>query len=155
MALATIQELETELLTVIRSVPAFAKNGFSIFDQDEMGEAIRTQTLPCVGVAYDGAEPVSDGTPKTNVHAASLIAVQFVIVIAIQYRYTGQSDTKQQAFSLLHQVRSALLGYKGSNSRPWRFVGERPESEVSGDGVALYSQVWQTTLPIVGNFNFS
>lgn len=154
MGIATIEELEDELLTVVRSVPAFAKNGFSVFDEDEMSEAIRSQALPCVGVAYNGAEPISEGTPKTNVHGAALIDVQFVIVIAIQYRYTGQRDTKQQAFSLLHQVRSALLGYKGSNSRPWRFVGERPESEASGDGVALYSQVWQTTLPIVGNFNF-
>jgi len=155
MALAKISELETELLTAVRTVPAFSANGFSVFSVDDLGATASAQTLPCVGVSYDGAEPLSEATPKTSVHAAALITVQFVIVVAVQYRYTGQDDTKQQAFDLLDQVRSVVLGLKGSNTRPWRFVGERPETEVSGDGVVFYSQVWQTTLPIVGNFNFS
>jgi len=155
MALATVAQLEAELISAVKGVAAFNDSGFSIFDMSDMSDKSAAQTLPAVGVAYDGAEPSAgnDATPATKAHGASLVTVQFVIVIAVQYRYTGQDDTKQQAFALLDQVRAVVLGLKGVNSRPWRFVGERPEADASGDGVVFYSQVWQTTLPIVGNFN--
>lgn len=155
MSTATIASLESELIEVVRSVPAFADNGFSIFDLRDFEDRSAAQTLPVAGVAYEGAE-LSEGNaavPKARSHAVSLLDVQFVIVVAAQYRYTGQDDTKQGVFALLDQVRSVVLGMKAANSRPWRFVGERPEPEASGDGVIFYSQVWQTTLPIVGNFN--
>lgn len=154
MSLATIAALEAELITAVRGVTAFAESGFSIFDMRDFSDKSASQTLPAVGVAYDGAEPVgNDVSPTTKAHSAALLNAQFVIVVAVQYRYTGQDDTKQQAFALLDQVRAVVLGYKGVNSRPWRFIGERPEADASGDGVVFYSQVWQTTLPVVGNFN--
>lgn len=154
MSLATITQLENELIQTIKGVAAFSENGFSIFDLADFGEKLAAQTLPCAGVAYDGAEPAgNDATPTTKAHAAAFLNVQFVVVVATQYRYTGQDDTKQAVFALLDQVRAAVLGLKGVNSRPWRFVGERPEPDPSGDGVVFYSQVWQTTLPIVGTFN--
>lgn len=154
MALATIAQLEAELLQVVKTVPAFAESGFSIFDLDDFAERVAAQTLPCVGVSYDGSAPVgNEATPTTKAHAASVLTMQFIVVVAAQYRYTGQDDTKQSVFALLDQVRTVVLGLKGVNSRPWRFAGERPEPEASGDGVVFYSQVWQTSLPIVGNFN--
>ncbi len=155
MSLATIAQLEAELIDAVKNVPVFSESGFSIFDMSDFSDKAAAQTLPAVGVAYDGAELAggNDATATTKAHSASLVTVQFVIVIAVQYRYTGQDDTKQQAFELLDQVRAVVLGLKGVNSRPWRFVGERPEPDASGDGVVFYSQVWQTTLPIVGNFN--
>lgn len=156
MAIATIPELEAELLEAVRGVPAFAASGFSVFNVDDFGvkSAGQGTSLPAFGVAYDGAEPTGNEVNPTGRGAGSaLLHVQFVIVIAVQYGYTGSDDTKQQAFALLDQVRATVLGLKGVNSRPWRFVGERPEADASGDGVVFYSQVWQTTLPIVGNFN--
>lgn len=154
MALATLADLEAELISVLQGLPIFTESGFSVFNLADFDAKRSAQTLPSVGVAYDGAEPIGkDGVPVTAISAASMLAVQFVIVIAIQYSYTAQDDTKQQAFALLDQTRAALLGMKGVNTRPWRFIGERPEDDASGDGVVFYSQVWQTTLPILGNFN--
>lgn len=157
MTQATISQLEAELIEAVKGVPAFLQSGFSVFDLADMDEKRTAQTLPAFGVAYDGAEPVGNDakpTDRSN-RAVAMVSVQFVIVIATQYRYTGQDDTKQQAFALLDQVRGVLLGYQNANSRPWRFVGERPEPDASGDGVIFYTQVWQTSLPISGNFNSS
>lgn len=156
MAIATIAQLEAELIEAVKTVPAFSDSGFSVFDLGDFeDQSSAGQTLPCVGVSYAGSEPTggNEVTPTTKAHSVVLRNVQFVVVVAAQYRYTAQDDTKQEVFALLDQVRAVLLGLKGVNSRPWRFIVERPEPEASGDGVIFYSQVWQTTLPIVGNFN--
>lgn len=152
--LPTIEDLEKELRGLIVTLPAFSKGGFSAFDLLDADSKRQGFALPAAGTVYVGAEPIgSDGMPVSAVNGASLLAVQFMVVIAIQYSYTGQEDTKPSAFSLLDQIRSLVLGYKGVNTRPWRFIGERPEPAASGDGVAFYSQVWQTILPSVGTFN--
>jgi hypothetical protein len=151
---ATVVQLEDELLRLVREVPAFASSGFSVFDLSDASSQSTGQTLPVVSVAYDGSETVQGNQVTTaggSGGGAALVNVQFVIVMALQYSYTGADDTKQQAFALLDQVRAKVLGFKGVNTRPWRFLGERPEPNTSGDGVVFYSQVWQTTLPIVGN----
>lgn len=155
MSLATVRALEDELLTLVKGVSAFTDSGFSVFDFADFDSKRAGQVLPVVGVAYDGAEPEgNEAIPAASkARAMSVLNMQFVIVVAAEYRYTGQDDTKQDVFDLLDQVRAVVLGYKGVNSRPWRFLGERPEAEESGDGVIFYSQVWQTSLPIVGNFN--
>lgn len=156
--MTNITELEQELRELVKGVAAFKESGFSVFNVDDFDAKKEGQNLPIVAVAYDGSEILgrTDGVPAAAaVQGAAMLNVQFVIVIAVQYGYTNQDDTKQTAFALLDQVRSVVLGYKGVNSRPWRFVGERPEMDSSGDGVVFYSQVWQTTLPIVGNFNNS
>lgn len=154
MAIATLAQLEEELLTEIVKVAAFADSGFSIFDIDDMDDKKAGQTLPCVGVAWDGRTPEgNEAKPTGRTHAATLATVQFIVVVAVEYRYTGSDDTKQQAFALLDQLVAALSGFKGVNSRPWRFAGDAPEVAASGDGVIFYSQAWQTSLPIVGNFN--
>lgn len=154
---ATIQQLEEELLGLVKPLPAFQNVGFSVFDLNDFDSKRSGQTLPVVGVAFNGAEPQSkqskDGRPVADVNATSLILVEFVIVIAVQYSYTSQDDTKPTAFNLLDAIRSAVNGFKGVNNRPWVWVGERPEGDASGDGTVFYSQIWQTTLPTVGNFN--
>ncbi len=157
MTIATISELEIELTGLITAIPSFAKNGFSVFDLDDARakSSQQGQSLPVVSIAYDGMEFVgrNDSAIAEKTQGAGILAVQFIVIIAIQYQYTGQEDTKQTAFDLLGQVRNKVMGYKGVNSRPWRFIGERPEPSDSGDGVVFYSQVWQTALPIVGTFN--
>ena len=153
--LALIENLEAELIARVQSVPAFKESGFSIFDVLDFEAKSAGQTLPTVGIAYDGMEPTGNDVNSAGSRSPSiaLVSAQFIIVIAVQYRYTAQDDTKQQAYALLDQVRAAVMGYQGVNSRPWRFIGERPEANVSGDGVIFYSQVWQTALPVVGTFN--
>lgn len=150
----TLVQLEAELISLVKGVPAFSDSGFSAYDMDDLEAKSAAQSLPTIAVMFDGSLPHNhEVTPTSQVNAASLMSVQFLLVVAVQYGYTGQSDSKQQAFALLDQVRSVVLGFKGVNSRPWRFIGERPEPNASGDGIVLYSQAWQTTLPIIGNFN--
>ena len=110
---------------------------------------------------YNGAIPVERQSGNAAVpvaekaHAVSMLTVQFTVVIAIQYHYGGQDDTKPQAMALLTDIRNKVNGYRKVNTRPWRFFGEKPEPEASGDGIAFYSQVWQTVVSSVGTFNNS
>lgn len=152
----TIDQLDAELLGLVQQVPAFAGNGFSVFDVEDLDNKRGRATLPVVGTAYEGSE--NQKVEGTNVaqgsHLAGLIVVQFAVIIAIQYRFTGEDgSTRSQAHQLLDDTRRVIQGYKGVNTRPWRFVGEQPLPEPSGDGVVYYAQVWQTTLPSIGNFN--
>lgn len=158
----TIEALTEELAGLVQGVPAFAYSGFSIIDFDDLSAKAEGQGLnfPLAGVAYDGAVPMAKAQGSNEVvpvaatsGAASLISMQFTVMIAIQYYYGGQDDTKPQATSLLDDLRNRIMGFKGVNSRPWRFMGEKSEPDASGDGLAFYSQVWQTTISAVGNFN--
>jgi hypothetical protein len=157
---ADITELEAELIELVRQVPAFAASGFSVFDVDDLANRTELQALPIVGVIYDGALPketarnVATGIAQ-GAGSVSIVTLQFTVVIAVQYHYAGQDDTKPQATMLLKDLRNTILGYRGVNTRPWRFVYERPEPEASGDGLVFYSQVWQTDVPVIGNTNNS
>lgn len=153
----TIDDLSRELVGLVKSVPEFAESSYSIFSLEDL-EARATADMPVLpvsGVGYDGAQPVGkDGTPvAVNAGAVTMVEIQFLIIIAIAYRSAGQDDTKPQATNLLDQIRAKVLGYKGVNTRPWRWIGERPEPEASTDGVAFYSQVWRTSVPVKGTFN--
>jgi len=158
--MVTIDALRAELIGLLQEVPAFANSGFSVFDIDDLKEKTDLQTLPIAGVVYDGALPKEAGkNVATGVAvgsgSASVITFQFTIIIAVQYHYAGQDDTKPQATLLLTDLRGRILGFKGVNPRPWRYLMERPEPEASGDGLVFYSQVWQTDIAVVGNFNNS
>lgn len=164
MALPTIVELQEELQSLVKEVPAFRTSGFSTFDEEDLAVQSEGQGLnfPLAGVIYDGAIPtdrIQGGNTANGVaagaHSATTLSMQFTVMIAIQYHYGGQDDTKPQATALLDDLRQRILGYRGVNSRPWRFVGEKPEPAASGEGLALYSQVWQTVVAAVGNFNNS
>ena len=152
-----IKELEQELLDLVRSVPAFSANGFSGFDTADIEkQAGATVNYPVAGVIYNGAAPVEGnrGVPVAK-GATDIVFVDgtFIIVIGVEYGGVGAGDTKHSVFDLLDQVRSVVSGHKGINPRPWRWNGERPEAEASGDGVVFYSQVWQTVFVSQGTFN--
>lgn len=155
----TLVDLEAELIRLVKSVPAFAKSGFSVFDLADMADKTNLQDFPLVGVGFDGCEPIDSGKGNANNPVAAgaggalLVNAQFTIVIAVQYHYSGSDDTKPQALNLLDDVRKLVLGYKEVNARPWRYIGEKPEPSVSGDGLVFYTQVWQTALPVVGSLN--
>lgn len=158
---ATIDQLTQELITLVKGVPAFSDNAYSVYDLEDLMRLSNLQSFPIVGVGYNGASPViADGAGKDRplnvaamAHGVRFVELQYIVVVAIQYQYAGQEDSKPQATNLLDEVRSVILGYKGVNSRPWVFMGERPEPEASTDGVVFYSQVWHTVVPAVGNFN--
>jgi hypothetical protein len=156
---ASIDTLQKELETLVKGVTAFSASGFSSFDIDDLAAQAEGQGLifPVAGVMYAGCAPVekiqgANGASPVAIsaHAASIVTMQFTVVIAIQYHYGGQDDTKPQATSLLDDLRNRIMGYKGVNNRPWQFAGEKPEPAASGDGIAFYSQVWQTGVSAVG-----
>lgn len=156
MAIPTIDQLDAELLGLVKQVPAFNNNGFSVFDVDDLDGKRGREALPVVGVAYEGCEnqDVKASNPADKAHLATMVVMQFAVIVAIQYQFTGGADaTRVQAHQLLDDMRRRIQGFKGVNARPWRFVGEQPLPEPSGDGVVYYAQVWQTTLPSIGNFN--
>lgn len=154
--LPTIEQLTQELITRAAGLPAFKDKSFSIFDMDDLEAKIAGSgtELPMAGVGYMGCAPAGNVVePVARLSTAvGLVDMQFMIVVAIQYGYTGADDTKPQATNLLDQMRQQIHGYKQVNSRPWRFIGERPEPEASGDGVAFYSQVWRTAVVSQGSF---
>lgn len=152
-----IKELEEELRGLVKSVPTFSNNGFSIFDLDDFNRQREGgHALPCAGIGYNGAVPVQGNEVRAenpSARAAVMVDGQFLVVVAVEYGYTALDDHKPSAFDLLDQVRTVVNGYKGVNTRPWRFISERPEPEASGDGVLFYSQVWHTAFVSAGNFN--
>ena len=151
----SLEELEAELIEVVSSVPVFKKKTFSIFALDDMEKLSVEQagSLPIVGVGYDGAVPKGNqADPKGEQQSGvAILDVQFLVVVAAQYTNMGQSDNKQAIMALLHEVRLKLIGYRGVNTRAWRFMGEKPEPAASMNGLIFYAQVWQTTVPFVGN----
>lgn len=155
----TIKQLEDELISLAKEIPIFSEKTISIFMLDEFESRLANGFVPpVVAVGYDGCEPIQEnqGTRtdgKSGRCGAIMLNAQFIIVIATQYQYTGQGDGKADGFALLDQLRSKIFGYSGVNSRPWRFMGERPEPEDSSDGTIFYSQVWQTTLSLTTQTN--
>ena len=111
--------------------------------------------FPCAGVSYNGSFALGKGVTDASGYAPSAVMIdhQFIIVIAIQYAYAGLGDTKIGATDLLDAIRKLVLGYRGVSSRPWRWMGDRPEPGASIDGVILYSQVWHSAIPAQGSFN--
>lgn len=158
MAIATIAQLNQELIDRVKTVPTFANNSYSIYDMEDLMRQAELQSYPIVGVGYNGAVPVTPNDKTANVaslaHAVRMVELQFLVVVAIQYQFAGMEDTKPQATDLLDEIRSVIFGFKGVNSRAWVFMGERPEPDASTDGVVFYSQVWHTVIPVVGNFNY-
>jgi hypothetical protein len=158
MANPTIHELENELITLVKSVPEFEKSGFSCYNLEDLMQKTELQTFPLVGVCYNGSAIAPSTNPSataSDLRSNSIVLVehQYLVVIGIQYQYSVQvtEDTKATATDLLDQIRPVILGYRGVNSRPWRWVGESPETNASSDGVVFYSQVWHTTVPAISN----
>jgi hypothetical protein len=153
---ATIDQLDKELQGLVSEVPSFATNCFSVVSLEDMEQVVtEMQRPPAAGVGYVGARPISNaGTAvESRSHSVTMVEAQFLIIVAVQYKNAGQVDNKKQATDLLDDLRNKVNGYKGVNSRVWRFGGEQAESELSVDGLAFYSQVWLTFLPFSGSFN--
>lgn len=149
-----VKVLEAELLEVIQQLDAFKDKGFSVYDLEDLERLAegRGGELPIVGVAYNGAVPMGNQAESkaTAAHSVQFAGFQFIVILAVGYGNSGQEDTKQHATDLLDQMRKKLVGYKSKNMRAWRWMGERPEPDASGDGIIFYSQLWETSAPVVG-----
>ena len=155
--MATIRELANELMEVVSKVESFGDRNFSIYNIDELAEVGEGAGYPQVAVGYEATNPVGNqgmdaGGRPTGPASAANVNYRFTILVGVEYNWQGEqdSDTKFTATDLLDQVRSALIGLVGVNSRPWRFIAEGPIDTVV-DGVIFYAQIWETTSVVKGN----
>jgi len=151
----TVNDLSQELITLVTGLPAFTDKGFSVYDLQDLGTVLRYESLPLVGVTYEGCNPVSSDTGgKTKVSKTSaMLTVSFSIILALRYgsAVSAGDDTKVDAVDLLDSIRRSIMGFKGVNHRGWRFGGETPiYSDI--EGVIFYGQTWSVRLPVTGNF---
>jgi len=150
-----VDELTQELIDLIKLLPEFTTKGFSIFDLQDLETILQYESLPLVGVTYEGCNPVTGSTGgKTSVSKTSaMLVISFSIILALRYGSAigAGDDTKVDAVNLLDSIRNTVMGYKGVNRRGWSFNGETPIA--SGiEGVIFYGQTWSVRLPVTGNF---
>jgi hypothetical protein len=149
----SINDLAGELLNRIKSIAEFENKGFTIYNPTELEHLSDYVPLPLVGVIYNGAQKQENSavsaTGKAPTLSTTFITVYFTVILAINYKYSADSDTKIDALGLLDALRSTILGYKGVNSRPWIFNGEQPLGSET-EGVIFYGQTWETNFPISG-----
>lgn len=154
-----------ELEGLVSALPAFKDKTWTIYNLEDLDEKRQFQGFPVVGVAYESTNAVDQSASsagnfksaaaqanRAQCQAAAMLEQRFSIIVGIEYNPTGQrdgtDDTKAIATDLLDDIRSAVLGYKGVNTRPWQLEGEAPTgSEI--EGVIWYGQVWKTTVPVL------
>lgn len=151
---ATIQQLSAELVNLIVSTKTFKARGFSVFDLDDFQQLSGVgATFPLAGVRYEGCQVMEPTTtrPSTQSNRANLLEVSFSIILAVEYRAAGSEDSKVYAMDLLDELRTLVMGYAKVNTRIWTLVSEVPiDTDISN--VIFYGQLWQTVIPLLGNF---
>lgn len=150
-----IVDLQNELIEGIRQLPSI-ENTFSVLNIDDMLDVIDQHTPPFVGVGYDGASLAirAGNTVEAGIsggrNSVNVLIFQFSCILAVQYRVLQQPDTKLTVMTLLDEMRQQFIGRPSAVNRPWVFIAERPEPEVSKNGIAFYSQIWHITKPVLG-----
>lgn len=160
-----IRQLIAELVEIVSALPQFTEKTWSVYDLEDLSEKSAFAGFPVVGIAYEGTVPAdqsasSDSNFKSaaaqarqcQVQSAALLEQKFSIIVGIEYNPTGNDDgtddNKAEATDLLDDIRAAVLGYKGVNTRPWQLEGEAPTgSDI--EGVIWYGQIWRTTVPVL------
>ncbi len=147
--MATIATLIAELVTLTKTVSDLVDKSYSVFNVEELEDYSRAVDFPLAGVSYEGTTPQDNiqGTAKRH-SSAIFVTTYFTIIVGVNYRAGTGVDTKVVATDLLDGVRSAVLGYQGVNTRPWRFSGEQP-LPTDLEGVIFYGQMWETDLPVI------
>lgn len=152
MASPSTKALTDEIVERVRlASTAFADRLYSVYNLEEIGSVNENAGYPLAAVGYEGATPAAGNASAgaeghLRIGGDTLLVVRrFSVIVAVEYNWNNEfEDQKQVATDLLDAIRPKLLGFKGVNDRPWRFVGEGPTSE-SIDGVIFYAQMWETT----------
>ena len=160
-----VREFLDELIGIVEDMRQFRDHAWTIYNLEDLESKSEFTGFPVVGVAFEGIVPIDQATSTStnyrsaqaqaracDVQGVGMLQYRFSITVGIEYNPTGNrrgsDDTKAIATDLLDEVREAVLGYKGVNSRPWLLEGEGPTgSEV--EGVIWYGQVWTTTVPVL------
>lgn len=152
--MATINALTQELVTLAKDVTEIAGKGYSVYDMDDLSTVVQYETLPIVGISYEGM--IREGKQAEGktlmARSAGIQRINFSILLALRYESASSTDdTKVDAVALLDSLRSTILGFKGVNTRGWTFNGESPLAS-NIEGVIFYGQSWSSNSPITGNF---
>ena len=148
----TISALTDELVTLVKQASSLTDNTFSVFNIEDLEEISGHIGFPVAGISYEGTYPVennADSVAKSS-NSVTLVTHTFMVTVGVNYLYASTEDTKPIATDLLDNTRSIILGYKGVNTRPWKFSGELPQETVL-EGVVFYGQIWETLVPVIGN----
>lgn len=144
------QELNEE---VMKASTKFADRIYSIFSLEQIAQLMGQHGMsgtPFVATTYEKGTPVT-GSKGTDARIPrqgdpQLVNVQFSVILGVDATDFGSNDdTKIAALGMFDEIRPRLQGFKGVNSRPWRFATEGPLSD-SIDGVILYVQLWETII---------
>lgn len=150
-----MNELRTELKTLVGQVPELSGRVFNTFSIEELEQLVRGNGYPIAGVTYEGSARVdNDGKPATSAlsSAGMLVTRNFVIVVGVNYRYVESGQLQlEKGEALLESIIPNVLGYQGVNTRPWRYAGETA-METLLEGAVFYGQMWETTVPFTSNF---
>lgn len=152
----TINELAEELLDRYREVAALQGRVIYAYNVEDSETSAGQIGFPMVAVTYERSEPKqvssNSGVATGRTQSASMTVHRFVAIVMMEYNNALQSqDTKVVATDLLDGARSAVLGYRGVNKRPW--VWQADISVDSGlQGVVSYGQIWETDVPVLGTF---
>ncbi len=158
-----IERMEADLMQKVReglgNAPDIASlTVHGVFSLDHL-ESMRASEL-CndigVGVGYMSSSVNQiDITGPGNVdqgQGKGMTYFKFVIVLAVP---TEEScGTRHNATRLLTLMRKGIHGKVVSDditNRCWRFISEQPEISASTKQMLYYSQMWQVSLPNLGN----
>lgn len=162
--MATVVELLDELIGMVAADPLLEGRAGPVFDaEDALPAGADFGRFPRAFIFYNGSEALgkmgisTDATKSPSLSSSvAVITHQFVVVLAVQYMYAGQDVPGTEvtppiasAVAILDSLRRRLHGYRQANYAPWRFVLERPEPMISGDGIVFYTQVWNVNTPMV------
>ncbi len=147
---ATVAEMMTELVTLVKTAPSIDAKGFSVFNLEELFTFVGAVGYPLAGVTFEGISNKEDGGRGQPLNRSAVyLTAFFTVVVGINYKYAATTDTKPIATDLLDEVRDIVLGYRGVNNRPWILSGETP-IETDIEGAIFYGQTWETDLPVIG-----
>lgn len=146
--MTTIAQLAAELVTQVKTVADLQESSFSVFDVEELMDYAKVVDFPLAGISWEGSTQQDriQGTAPSH-RSAVFVTTYFTVIVGVNYRAGTGEDNKVVATDLLDGVRSAVLGYQGVNTRPWRFSGEQP-LPTDLEGVIFYGQMWETDLPV-------
>jgi hypothetical protein len=144
--MASIDELSDEILGLVKSVRAFKKNAYEVFNVDDLNddENISNKKYPLAAIGFVGAYPVDRDGANRKASAPKSARFRFMVIIAVEYESFGkQTKARKQATDLLDELRSKMLGYTGITKRPWDWLYEGPVNDMDDDNAMYYAQSWE------------
>lgn len=118
-------ECVQDLITKMKSVPAFSSKVIYAYTQDDLYDTAATLNFPCAGILYEGLRAVTDSESK-NVGKGRSAELHCTLLLLVSGRTIGNADYKLSAAEFLDQFRGAILGTRSPSGNFWKFIIESP-----------------------------